>query len=98
MNKGFCGEIGNVKWAGTPLAPLLKECGIAPEAVEFAFWGSDKKTEKIRDGSYEQNFARALSVADAMREDLILAYEMNGKPLTAGHGFPLRLVVPGWYG
>ena len=33
-----------------------------------------------------------------MRDDLILAYEMNGKPLTPGHGFPLRLVVPGWYG
>jgi DMSO/TMAO reductase YedYZ molybdopterin-dependent catalytic subunit len=98
VDKGFVAAIGNVKWAGTPLAPLLKECGLAPEAVEVAFWGSDKKKEKIRDGEYEQNFARALSIADAQRDDLILAYEMNGQPLTGGHGFPLRLVVPGWYG
>jgi DMSO/TMAO reductase YedYZ molybdopterin-dependent catalytic subunit len=98
VNKSFCAAIGNVTWAGTPLAPWLKECGLAPEAVELAFWGADKKKEKIRDADYEQNFARALSIPDAMRDDLILAYEMDGKPLTSGHGFPLRLVVPGWYG
>jgi DMSO/TMAO reductase YedYZ molybdopterin-dependent catalytic subunit len=96
--KDFCGAIGNVRWGGTPLAPLLKECGIAAEAIEVAFWGADHKAEKIRDGTYEQNFARALPMADALREDLILAYEVNGQPLSAGHGFPLRLIVPGWYG
>jgi len=97
-NPGFMGAIGNERWTGTPLAPLLKDCGISPDAIEVAFWGADKGKEKLRGAEYEQNFARCLSIADAMREDLILAYEMDGKPLTFGHGFPLRLVVPGWYG
>ncbi|HET6252365.1 MAG TPA: sulfite oxidase [Tepidisphaeraceae bacterium] len=96
--KTFLGAIGNVTWTGTPLAPLLKECGILPKAVEAAFWGADHKVEKIRGNDFDQNFARTLSIADASRDDLLLAYEMNGQPLSPGHGFPLRLIVPGWYG
>jgi len=95
---GFMGAIGNAKWAGTPLVGVLKEAGVAPEAVEVAFWGADTGKEKIRGAEYEQNFARSLSIAHAMRDDVLLAYEMNGKPLAPGHGFPLRLIVPGWYG
>jgi len=95
---GFMGAIGNARWTGTPLAPLLRECGIRTEAVEAAFWGADTGKEKIRDNEYEQNFARSLSIADATRPDVILAWEMNGRPLEPGHGFPLRLIVPGWYG
>jgi DMSO/TMAO reductase YedYZ molybdopterin-dependent catalytic subunit len=94
----FIGAIGNARWTGTSLAALLKECDIAPEAVEVAFWAADKGKEKIRDHEYEQNFARSLSLADATKDDVILAYAMNGQPLSAGHGFPLRLIVPGWYG
>jgi DMSO/TMAO reductase YedYZ molybdopterin-dependent catalytic subunit len=94
----FMGAIGNTRWTGTPLAALLKDCGLKTEAVEAAFWGADTGKEKIRDHEYEQNFARALSIRDAMAEDVILAWEMNGKPLPVDHGFPLRLIVPGWYG
>ena len=94
----FRGAIANVKWAGTPLAPILKEAGIDPDAIEVAFWGTDKGKEKIRGGEYEENFARTLSIPMAMREDILLCYEMNGQPLTVGHGFPVRLVVPGWFG
>ncbi len=95
---GFMGAIGNVKWTGTPLAPLLKECGLHPRAIEVAFFGADEKIEKIRDKDYQQNFARSLSLRDAFQGDVILAYEMNGQPLEKAHGAPLRLVVPGWFG
>ena len=50
------------------------------------------------EGDIEQDYERGLPVAEALREDLLLAYEMNGQPLPPQHGFPLRLVVPGWYG
>jgi DMSO/TMAO reductase YedYZ molybdopterin-dependent catalytic subunit len=96
---GFRGAIANVKWAGTPLSPILKEAGIAREAIEVAFWGADRKEEEIRGGKYPQNFARCLSIPMATtRDDVLLGYEMNGQPLTQGHGAPLRLIVPGWFG
>ena len=97
-NPAFMGAIGNVKWTGTPLAPLLKECGLLDRAIEIVFFGADEKVEKIREKDYLQNFARSLSRSDALRDDIILAYEMNGEPLEQGHGAPLRLIVPGWFG
>jgi DMSO/TMAO reductase YedYZ molybdopterin-dependent catalytic subunit len=62
------------------------------------FFGADEKVEKIREKDYPQHFARSLSRSDALREDVLVAYEMNGQPLTLEHGAPLRLVVPGWFG
>src|SRR5437588_1737682 len=95
---GFMGAIGNVTWTGTPLAPLLKECAPQSRAIEVVFFGADEKTEKVREKDYRQNFARSLSMADAMRPEMLLAYEMNGQPLPKEHGAPLRLIVPGWFG
>src|SRR5438094_559113 len=98
-NPGFMGAIGNIQWTGTPLAPLLKECHPFDRAIEAVFFGADEKVEKIRDQDYLQNFARSLSLHDALkRDDILLAYEMNGRPLEKGHGAPLRLIVPGWFG
>ena len=94
----FAGAIGNVKWTGTPLAPLLQECDPMKRAIEAVFFGADEKVETIRDKEYPQNFARSLSLGDTARGEVLLAYEMNGQPLEKGHGAPLRLVVPGWFG
>lgn len=92
------GLIGNARWKGAPLAPVLKDCKVAPEAVEAVFFAADTGTEKIRGAEYKQNFARSLPVHEAMSNDVLLCYEMNGKPLNANHGAPVRLIVPGHYG
>lgn len=98
LGAGFMGAIGNVKWTGTPLVDLLEECAPLKRGIEVVFFGADSKNEKIRGNEYPQNFARSLHINDALREDLLLCWEMNGEPLTKEHGFPLRLCVPGWFG
>jgi DMSO/TMAO reductase YedYZ molybdopterin-dependent catalytic subunit len=86
--------VGNAEWTGTPLAPLLREVGLPEGAVEIAFTGLDRGVQ----GGVEHAYGRSLSVEEALRDDVLLAYEMNGAPLLPQHGYPLRLVVPGWYG
>ena len=94
----FHGMVGNARWAGAELRPLLTEARPSRESREAHFWAADTGTEEIRGDDYEQNFARSMSL-DAVRETgPILAYEMNGEPLPVVHGFPVRLIVPGWYG
>lgn len=88
--------LGNARWRGIPVRALLEKIGVQSSAVEVLFEGSDSGTEYGVDG--EMNFAMSLPIAKAMEDDVILAYEMNGEPLTPEHGFPLRLLVPGWYG
>jgi DMSO/TMAO reductase YedYZ molybdopterin-dependent catalytic subunit len=92
------GMIGNATWAGASLREILQDAGPGPDVIEAVFWAADKGKEIIRGGEYEQQFARSMSLADALAADAIVAYEMNGAPLTASHGAPARLVVPGWYG
>ena len=92
------GAIGNARWAGTPLAPILEEAGVKESGIEVVFFGSDVGEFEVRDSKIKQNFARSLSIAEAMSPDNLLAYEMNGEPLPQKNGFPLRLIVPGWYG
>ncbi len=86
--------VGTADWTGVPLAPLLREAGLDDDAVCVVFTGADHGVER----GEEQDYQRSLSVADALRDDVLLAYAMNGQPLAPQHGFPLRLVVPGWYG
>jgi sulfane dehydrogenase subunit SoxC len=86
--------VGNAAWHGTPLAPLLAEAGLLDDAVEIVFTGLDRGVE----GGEAQDFERSLPLDEALRDDVLLAYGMNGGPLLPQHGFPLRLVVPGWYG
>ena len=86
--------VGTAVWTGTPLAPLLAEAGVGGDTAEIVFVGADHGMEK----QVEHDYARSLSLADATRPEVMLAYEMNGRPLEPQHGFPLRLLVPGWYG
>lgn len=101
--KGFMNAVYNSRWTGTPLAPLLQDCGIKPEAIEIVFYGKDKQEEKLRPGTprelkVEVPFGRSMTLADALKMDLLLAYERNGAPLEHRNGAPVRLIVPGWYG
>jgi DMSO/TMAO reductase YedYZ molybdopterin-dependent catalytic subunit len=85
--------VGTAVWTGTPLAPILREAGL-DDAAEIVFTGADRGVQ----GDVEHAYERSLPVAEALRDDVLLAYEMNGAPLLPQHGSPLRLVVPGWYG
>jgi DMSO/TMAO reductase YedYZ molybdopterin-dependent catalytic subunit len=86
--------IGTAEWTGTPLRPILEEAGLEDDAVEIVFRGADHGIQS----EVEQDYERSLSIEDAGRDEVLLAYAMNGDPLPPQHGFPLRLVVPGWYG
>ena len=112
----FIGGIGNARWTGTALAPLLKHA----RGDEVVFWGADRGPVTIRDNSgvtgpgvtgsvapdgaggldltITEQFARSMSLEDALSPDNLLAFEMNGVPLPVEHGFPVRLIAPGWYG
>jgi DMSO/TMAO reductase YedYZ molybdopterin-dependent catalytic subunit len=92
------GAIGNARWTGTALAPILQAAGIRKDATEVVFVGADEGVETVRDMKLKQNFARSMSVEDAMSPANMLCYEMNGAPLPTPHGFPARLIAPGWYG
>ncbi len=94
----FTGGIGNAKWVGTPLAPILKESGIEENGIEVIFFGHDVGEEERRGVKMRQNFARSMSIEDALQETNLLCYEMNGEPLPHPNGAPLRLIAPGWYG
>jgi DMSO/TMAO reductase YedYZ molybdopterin-dependent catalytic subunit len=86
--------VGTAQWTGTPLAPLLEEAGVDAKTQSIVFTGSDRGFQ----GGVEHAYERALTLDEARDADVLLAYEMNGVPLPPQHGFPLRLVVPGWYG
>ena len=88
------GAVGTAEWTGTPLAPLLVEAGLAAEAKEIVFSGLDRGIQ----GDVEHAYERSLPVKEALRDEMLLAYGINGQPLPPQHGFPLRLIVPGWYG
>ena len=86
--------VGTAMWTGTALAGVLEDAGVEPDAVEILFAGADRG---LQDG-VEHDYERSLPVTEAMRSEVLLAHEMNGRPPEPQHGFPLRLLVPGWYG
>jgi len=116
----FIGGIGNAKWGGARLAPLLEQANILDGATEVIFWGIDGGEVTVRDNpgilsggqsgtvqpdggggldlTVTEQFARSMSIREALSRDNIVCYQMNGGPLPPDHGFPLRLIAPGWYG
>jgi sulfane dehydrogenase subunit SoxC len=86
--------VGTAEWTGTPLAPILAEAGIVQEAAEIVFTGLDRGIQ----GDVEHLYERSLPIGEAQREEVLLVYAVNGQSLPPQHGFPLRLIVPGWYG
>ena len=86
--------VSTAEWTGTPLLGLLESAGLQSGAREILFTGADHGVEK----GYEHDYARSLTIVEATRPEVLLAYEMNGRPLEPQHGAPLRLLVPGWYG
>jgi sulfane dehydrogenase subunit SoxC len=86
--------VGTAAWTGTSLGPVLEEAGLAPDATEVVFTGLDRGIQ----GEVEHLYERSLPLAEAMRDEVMLVYAVNGQPLPPQHGFPLRVIVPGWYG
>jgi sulfite dehydrogenase len=87
------GAVGNAKWIGVRLKDLLDKAKVKPGAVDVTFQGLDRPPLPTI-----ANYVKSLPVAKASEADIILAYEMNGKEMPMLNGFPLRLIVPGWYG
>jgi DMSO/TMAO reductase YedYZ molybdopterin-dependent catalytic subunit len=93
------GAVGNATWTGVPLAAVLDRAGLAGSPVEVVLEGADEgelPADLRLKGKF--HFARSLPLARAQKPQVLLAYKMNGRDLTAPHGFPLRAIVPGWYG
>jgi DMSO/TMAO reductase YedYZ molybdopterin-dependent catalytic subunit len=86
--------VGTGEWTGVLLADVLARAEPAPGAVEVVFTGADRGVEQ----RVEQVYERSLPVSLATGPDVLLAYALNGAPLPPQHGYPLRLVVAGWYG
>ena len=84
------GGVGNGRWRGVRLADVLKRAGVKPSAIAVLFDGADEPLAAMPD------FRRSITVRKALDPNTLLAYEMNGQALPVKHGFPLRVVVPGW--
>jgi DMSO/TMAO reductase YedYZ molybdopterin-dependent catalytic subunit len=86
--------VGTADWTGVPLRDVLGRAGVDASAVDVVFTGADHGIER----GVEQDYQRSLTIEQALEPDVLVAYEMNGAPLPPQHGYPVRLVVPGWYG
>ncbi|HVZ21115.1 MAG TPA: molybdopterin-dependent oxidoreductase, partial [Vicinamibacterales bacterium] len=96
------GLSSNGRFTGVRLRDLLKHVGVDDAAREVVFFGTDRGHEDVvfrqQTLKVEQQFARSITLEHAMAPEPILAWALDGKPLDRNHGFPLRLIMPGWYG
>ena len=86
------GSVGNARWTGVRLKDILDKSGVKPGVTQLLLTGADEPLGSM------PKFQRTVEIAKAMHPDTLLAWEMNGKPLTPEHGFPLRVIAPGWAG
>jgi len=96
------GAVSTAEWTGVPLVEVLDRVGIEPRACEILFRGADggriPHPDPPPQGEGNTRFERSLALDVARDSRSLLAYAMNGEPLPERHGYPLRLIVPGWYG
>ncbi len=90
------GAVSTAEWTGVPLVAVLERAGIRSAGREILLRGADAGAVRGRVGT--TSFERSLTLDQARQSGAILAYAMNGEPLPVGHGYPLRVIVPGWYG
>jgi DMSO/TMAO reductase YedYZ molybdopterin-dependent catalytic subunit len=90
------GAVSTAEWTGVPLVDVLDQAGIKGKAREVVFHGADAGT--VDAGTQPIHFARSLKLGDARDSQALLAYAVNGEPIPRRHGYPLRVIVPGWYG
>ena len=92
----------NARWTGVPLKNVLDDVGVKSAGREVVFFGADHGTETVefrgRKYDVDQRYGRSMPISEAMRTEPFIATGMNGAPLSVHQGFPLRLIVPGWYG
>lgn len=86
------GAMGNARWTGVRLRDLLDRAGIGANATRVRFAGLDKP---LVEGAPQ--FIKSIPIDIARRDDVLIAWGMNGEPLPLLHGYPLRIVVPGWF-
>lgn len=96
------GLVSNGRFTGVPLRDVLQRVGVGDKAREVVFFGADKGNEDVvfrqQTLKVQQQFARSITLENAMKPEPLLAYALNGQPLSRDHGFPLRVIMPGWYG
>ena len=90
------GAVSTATWTGASLRSVLERAELKQDTTEILVEGADRGTP--RDASDPIRFARSLPLPKALDPEVLLALEMNGEPIPAVHGAPVRLVVPGWYG
>jgi DMSO/TMAO reductase YedYZ molybdopterin-dependent catalytic subunit len=90
------GAVSTAEWTGVPLSHVLQATGISSSAVEVIAYGAD--AGHVPAAGATLSYARSLPITYTLESDALLAYAMNGEPLPPEHGFPVRLIVPGWYG
>jgi DMSO/TMAO reductase YedYZ molybdopterin-dependent catalytic subunit len=86
--------VSTAEWTGTPLRHVLERAELLDDAVEIAFLAIDRGFDRGHEHAYGRSLGRTAALAD----NVLLVWAMNGALLLPQHGYPLRLIVPGWYG